>query len=193
MAALVQTQAERIEALRSLIPFLEVHLEYRGEEGEEGKPCDGLCRTCERRCSRASEVLYRQLRSRYPILDACGELLEELAYHHLPWRLGVYYVLVQPWDGFDRARREEWCQAGLEWLSQALADEGWRFIPTYTPEVELDRRKRHVDPVKSRDARIIQLRIDGASYHRIASTVGCSKSTVKAVLAAQVVRSGRTT
>jgi hypothetical protein len=188
----MQTREERCEALCSLLPFVEVHLDYRGDEEDEAEPCDERCLICRRRCSRASEVLYRQLRSRYPIMADIEELLGEMTYQHLTWSLGVYYVLVQPWDGFDRARREGWCRAGVEWLSDELAARGWRFIPTYTPEIELDRRKRHhVDPVKARDARIIQLRIEGASYHRIASVVGCSKSTVRAVLAAQTVRHGR--
>lgn len=194
-----QSLTERTEALRSLLPFVEVHLEYRGEEGEGPDSCDGLCFGCDRRCSRATEVLYRKLRSRYPIMCDLEVLLAELSYRHLPWALGVYYCLVQPWDGFDRARREEWCQAGLEWLSEELGESTlgltrrWREIPTYTPELELERHKRQADPVQARDARIIQLRIEGASYHRIASTVRCSKSTVRAVLAAQTVRQGRTT
>lgn len=188
-----QSLTERTEALRSLLPFVEVHLEYRGEEGTDSDSCAGLCFGCERRCSRATEVLYRKLRVRYPIMCDLEVLLSELSYRHLPWALGVYYCLVQPWDGFDRVRREEWCEAGLAWLSEELAARGWRFIDTYTPELELDRRKRQADPVQARDAHIIQLRIDGASYHRIASTVRCSKSTVRAVLAAQTVRQGRTT
>lgn len=195
-----QTPDERIEALRSLLPFIEVHLDYRGEADGEGEGCDSQCHGCIKRCTRAPEVLYRQLRGRYPIIHDIEALLPELSYRHLPWALGLYYCLVQPWDGFDRTRREEWCEAALAWLSEELATatlgltRPWREIPTYVPDLELDRHKRQpADPEKARDAHIIQLRIDGASYHRIASTVRCSKSTVQAVLAAQTVRQGRTT
>jgi len=213
----MQTREERVEALRTLLPLVEVHLafmdgspgaaEYGYSDGEEGapekaEPCIGdHCLHCTDRCPGFSwEQLWRGLRKDYPVIPDLEVLLDQLMYVDPRWRCGVYYTLVQPWDEYDRAHRQEWCQRGLEWLADELAantlgliSRTWRHIEPYVPRVEWGRKKRRgPDPRQLRDARIIALRTEGASYHRIASEVGCSKSTVRAVLAGHEVRRGRT-
>jgi hypothetical protein len=134
-----QTLAEKVEALRSLLPMVEVHLAfmdgspgaaaygYSEGEGEDGEgqaqtlECDGMCLVCRKRCPGEQwESLYRGLRKDYPILIDIEVLLGEMMHVEPRWRCGVYYTLIQPWDEFDRANREQWCQAGLEWLAAEL-------------------------------------------------------------------------
>lgn len=214
----MQTLSEKVEALKTLLPLVEVHLAFmdgsagaaeygyadggaEDGEGERAEPCIGdHCLSCTDRCPGFSwEQLWHELRKDYPMLPDIEILLHELMYVEPRWRCGVYYTLVQPWDEYDRAHRLEWCQCGLKWMAEELTTASlgltakWSPIPTYMPRVEWGRKKRKgPDPRHVRNARIIALRTEGASYHRIASEVGCSKSTVSAILAGHEVRRGRT-
>ena len=110
----MQTREERVEALRTLLPLVEVHLafmdgspgaaEYGYSDCEEGapekaEPCIGdHCLYCTDRCSGFSwEQLWRGLRKDYPVIPDPGPAGP--AHVRRPAGAAVYYTLVQPWDG----------------------------------------------------------------------------------------------
>jgi len=103
-------------------------------------------------------------------------LLEELTYEHADWASALYWVYVQPWDDWNRQRRNKWAGQGLEWLSERFV--GW--IPTYVPA-----GMPRPDPIGEKKRRIVALWYQRElSHHAIAQIVGCHKSYVGKVLAA---------
>ncbi|MCL5942758.1 MAG: helix-turn-helix domain-containing protein, partial [Actinobacteria bacterium] len=88
----------------------------------------------------------------------------------------LYWVYVQPWDGWERTRRHEWARLGIEWLADNF--KGW--LPTYVPP-----GLSAPDPADQKRRLIVVLRCQrGLSYSEIAKIVGCHRSYVGKVLAA---------
>lgn len=193
----MQTLAEKVEALRTLLPLVEAHLALMEHatadyaDAEEGEPppagppplpCDGDCASCDHHSLCRGEPWereYRRIRGAYPIIRRLERLLEELMYVEPRWRCGVYYTLVQPWDEYDRAHRQEWCERGLEWMAAQVHD-----VPTYEPW-----GARRVVVVSA--AQVVELRQEGCSIRQIARQLECSKSRVHQLLAAHGVRPER--
>ena len=144
---------------------------------------------------------YRALRKRYRIVDLEDALLR-LGEADIHMAQAVWAVFVEPWPGelclaerpalgtrtetigievrLERARLAE---DGVKWLAEHVDGD----VRGYgAPQQKL----RPV--VTDRDREIVRLRIAGKSYGQIVEAVGCSKSTVKAVLSGQKVRRGRT-
>lgn len=134
-----QSFAEKVEALKSLLPLLEAHLalhpassitqHYGDAEADPGPPrppdsCLGDCHNCHAQCREVAWANeWVRLRRAYPVLKKIETLMDQMMAEHADWRVGVYYTLVQPWDAFKREQREEWCRCGLEWLAEQLTDE----------------------------------------------------------------------
>jgi hypothetical protein len=197
--------AHNAAALIHLLPLMEAHLDKHGsivpraqwESTYEPPPkgyvppppepdCDGRCPVCpdfDRRCDLREEAWIREwerLWHQYEELHQLDGLLQELTVANPHWHSALYWVHVQPWDRFETERRKDWEKAGREWLAKEC--DGW--LPMVEPPVVT----RTVGP-KDRD--IIELRIEGLSYHAIAKQLGCSKTTIRAVLLGKEIRQGR--
>ena len=197
-------------ALESLLPLLECHLDLHGrivpraqwESTYDPPPagwvppkpepdCDGGCPRCAdfqtRRCHLLEERWaseWARLRKRYPVLGSLERLLADLMAERPHWASALYWVHVQPWDAWAKDKRAAWAREGIGWLCERI---DW-WLPVYVPEgMPVCARS---EGAKDRD--IIRLRIEGKSYHAIAKALGCSKSTVSAVLHGKEVRQGRT-
>jgi hypothetical protein len=205
---MIDRTAHNVAALESLLPLLECHLERHGRlvskaqwqstyEVQTGSPptperdCWLKCTICDafrtRNCTVREEGWaseWQRLRKQYPDLrnlECMGGLLDQLAYEHLRWRLAIYREFIQPWSDWERDRRATWAAEGVRWLAERI---DW-YLPTVTPKGMLERT------AGAKDRDIIELRIEGLSYHAIAKQLHCSKTTVRAVLAGKDVRRGR--
>lgn len=56
---------------------------------------------------------WAQLWGRYPQLEQLKELMNELGRKYPHWGLALYWIYVQPWDAFERTRRETWAREGV--------------------------------------------------------------------------------
>jgi hypothetical protein len=204
-----QNTAERVAALKTLLPLLEAHLDNHGRIVARAQwistyeppppgyvpptpepPCAGDCRPCPDfgvQCGLREVAWAREwdsLRGRYPHIFALEELLYDLAFVHPEQASATYWGYVQPWDAFDRPEWAARAEAGVEWIEERFVG----YVPTYVPKRQ--RAVRNTSDAE-RDALIIQLRIDGLSHNAIHNRVGCSKTTVGAVLRGLDVRRGR--
>lgn len=196
-------------ALETLLPLLEAHLDLHGrivaqaqwESTYDPPPkgwmpappepdCDHRCSECPqfpRRCTLREErwaAEWWKLRHRYPDLVQLEALLGDLMAEHPDWASALYWTHVQPWDAWNPKKRADWCREGIGWLCERIDD----WLPVYVPEgMPVCARSEG-----AKDREIVRLRIEGKSYHAIAKALGCSKSTVSAVLHGKEVRQGRT-
>lgn len=179
-----------VEALKSLLPLLEVHLLSRltpkalwvsMQPAGPGRPpepcCDYRCSFCPRHragCTLREESVFaewRRLRAQYPELTTLERLLDEMMSDRAlrRWAHALYWEYIQHWDAYEPERREEWARQGLLWL--AVQFRGW--LPVYVPE-GMPQRDQHDERV----AEMLRLRIRGFSFRRIAKEVGVPKTTV---------------
>ena len=153
-------------------------------------PCDERCWGCTLHCPDEGWVTeYRRLRRSYPVIKRLERLLElQIQYVHdgRRWKTAICGTYLTPWDLMEHGDWPALAEAGVAWLASQCHGE----VPVYQG-APLRRVRYTAAGKEERDTRIIELRVGGASYHRIASEVGCSKSTVRAVLAGQMVRRGR--
>jgi len=182
----VQTDAERRAAIESLLPIVEQHLNPEVDpRPDTGERCLGVCHSCE--LSHCSDELwnveYERLRGHYPLREL-EYLLSQLMYEHANWATALYWVYVQPWDGFERTRREEYAADGVAWISAEWAIRWPRLhIPTYIP--------RGMGRERTKAERIEDMLSAGFSYQRIVDDVGCSRRDIAAISRTVTVRSGQ--
>lgn len=212
-----QTLEEKIEALKSLLPLLEAHISCRmtqqygtGEGAPPERPqgwvppppepdCEPRCWECEdfKRGCTLLEIPhfheYERLRRAYPQLcqfEGKEGLLAHLMLEHADWAAALYWVYVEPWDRFDPERRQERAEEGVQWLAERFQG----YLPTYEPG-RRTRRSREPRMLSSeeRNAKIVELASPPYSWgwKRIANHLGCSETTISAVLSGRRVRSGR--
>jgi DNA-binding CsgD family transcriptional regulator len=204
----IQTHATRVEALKSVLPLLELHLDLicrvrsalGGAWESEPSPLDSVPKpklftpdmTCAIRCLICRDTLHCRdeawvlreimLRSAYH-LGEITDSLERLA-GFAPWgryyASAVYWEHVEPWTSWNPAKRREWSEYGLDFMAENI-----------TVDLEPFRMGNRQTGKLSRNEEIVRLREAGLSYHQISKTLRCSKSTVSALLSGRKVRSGR--
>jgi hypothetical protein len=182
----LQTPSEKAEAIRSLLPLIEAHLDRHPSSRLTPRYLDLDPLPAGPPHQAPSDepwlVEYSRLRRAYPIIDRLQKLLTELMYEHANWASALYWHYMQPWDNFNRDKRQDWAEAAVAWLAKRCPG----YIPTYHPQ-----GLRLIDHRALRDDEILALREEGLSYHAIAECVGCSKSTIRDVLRDRVVRPER--
>lgn len=188
--------AHNVVALPGLLPLLEAHIDLSGivsraqwESTYEPPPkgyippppepdCEGECPTCgdfrSRRCTLREERWaseWELLRAGYPELVSLEGLLADLMVVHPGWASALYWVHVQPWDGWELDRRKRWAEAGIEWLAEQFP--GW--LPVYVP--------KGMPAEQPLSVAAAELRADGLSCRQIARRLGVGKSSVHRALA----------
>jgi len=205
---LIQSHPNRVEALKSILPLLELHLDlisrvrsalgsaWESEPSPLDQPpkprlltpdmlCTVNCAECEDRVHCRDEAWMLQalaLRHTYH-LDAVTESLEHLAGTALwgrQWASAVYWQYVERWTSWNPKRRLEWSERGLDFMVEDVA-----------VDLQMFRVGNRQTGEVSRKDEIVSLREAGLSYHAIAQQLGCSKTTVSAALSGGRVRSGR--
>lgn len=206
---MTQTLDEKVNAVKSLLPMLTAHLDahpgYRivpraqwvSEPGPATVPraaCDERCVGCTLHCPDEGWVTeYRRLRRAYPVIRRLERLLE-LRIKLVPggegrrWKAAISGIYLTPWDVMAHGEWPALAEAGVRWLAEQCDGD----VPVFEGTVTMNRIRHTATGQEARDVRITELRIEGATYHRIAAIVGCSKSTVRAVLTGQKVRRGST-
>jgi len=196
----------RVESLKSVLPLLELHLDlisrvksalgnvWESEPSPLDEPraprlwtpdifCRCQCATCPDReeCRDEPWVLMAvQLRRAYR-LDVIADALVDLARTEPDgrlWAAAVYWEYVDPWERWNPEMRAIWSREGLDWLAESIRG------PLFPFQVGDGRQTMQM----IRNEEIVRLREAGLSYHKIAKTIGCSKSTVAAALSGKRVR-----
>ncbi len=182
----MQTHEQICAAIESLLPLLEQELDGPDPAREWTPPasCAGRsCWDCREKCKDIPLfAIWRQLRAAYPQLHALESLLNALMYEHANWASALYWVYIQPWDGFEQKRRQEYAREGIEWLATQWAERRLGWIPT----VEWGLPERH-----GRDTQIAGMLKQGFPWARICQEVGCSRRDVAAISRAIGVRPRR--
>ncbi len=204
---MTQTQAERIAALESLLPLLEAHLDYHGrttaparwESSYDPPPkgyvppppepdCHAACPTCRdfqtRRCTLREERWaheWAKLRGRYPQLTELEKMVGGMTYDRAHWAAALYWVYLEEWDVWNKARRCDWAKEAVAWLAKEFVG----YLPTYVPP-NLSATKKKTQYSR---ADVVRLFDEGLSYREIGRQLDISKSTVHYALKG---RSGRT-
>lgn len=205
---MIQTHDNRVAALKTVLPLLNVHLDLiarvKSALGNcwesEPSPLDTLPRpkvitpdqSCEAQCRTCPDPLHcqdeawvrvaQQWRHTYR-LDDIVRALERLAATTMgsQWAAAVYWEYVEPWTSWNPANRARWAEYGLGFMAQTIPD---RLVAFERPGEKVGKRSRDDEIVRLRD----ECRL---SHHEIAKTVGCSKATVGAVLRGARVLHGR--
>jgi hypothetical protein len=168
----VQTHAERVAAIESLLPLIEAELDPERDSGFalDGDGTEYLW-----------AVVYDTLRRAYPQLRNLEHLLQRMMFEHAGWRAALYWTYVQPWDDWHRAKRQEYAAAGLTWLADEWERE-WPYVPIPTYEIPgMSRRKTRAEQIDEMLSR-------GFSQRRICKDLGCSFRDVAAVSRARAGR-----
>lgn len=193
------TDESRLLRLADLLELLEAHIacplvqRYGDSEGPPPErprgwtppppepDCGGQCPPCPnfgRGCTLRELADFREwerLRRAYPELRQLEHLHRELMYQHANWASALYWVYVQPWDAFERDRREEYARLGLEWMSEHFVGE--------VPEAgERPKAGRRCSITPDSLERAVQLRADGLSLREIGRRLGVSKDALHRVL-----------
>ena len=195
-----QSKADRIFALESLLPLVEGHIAYRATQqygASEGPPpvrpkgwvpplpepdCQGHCDPCPDfgdDCTMRELFLFHEwerLRAAYPAIQQIEVLLGELMRTRASWGSALYWIYLQPWDNFERARREDYAKRGVEWLEERF--EG--YLPAYEPRQAGPGRPKTMTPGLLDQAR--ELRAEGLSFRQIERALGPSKDTISRAL-----------
>lgn len=205
---MIQSHENRVEALKSVLPLLELHHDLisrvRSALGNcwesEPSPLDLPAKPqlpevdtfCNVRCGicpeaiRCREVAWIRMAQRlwwtYHLgpVSAALERLSRTQLFGQTRAAAVYYSYVQPWPDWNPHKRLQWAEEGLSYMAESIPV---RLIPYRIGDKQTGKL--------SREDEIVRLREEGLSYHQIAKTVGCSKSTVSAILRGQGVRSQR--
>lgn len=183
----MQTIAEKVEALRTVLPLLHVHrpglrscIQYeRAPSGEPPPPPDPCaareCATCavylglvDGRCPAES---WEKVKRYYGIRYRTGAIERALGvlYDHSPaLSQSVYYEYVEPWTEFNPDNRAKWSEAGLHFLATYIPGD----IPFHSPDVlhepwRCEARKLHAE---------------GLSVRQIARALGRAKTRVWAAI-----------
>jgi hypothetical protein len=210
----MQSLDDKREAIKSLLPFIYYHLDfvpgalhvqrYGESEGNEGPPprayfidCNGRCQTClawhrsvgkKPACPPEERwvIEYGTLRRKYRIRDIETAILGLADFDRIIAQ-AVWMTWVEPWPEWTPRYDEAapLAEQGLEWLAHEIEGDVLGM-----GEMEPPRRTRI--SISERDRQIVQMRVDGASYGEIVRKLGCSKTTVRAVLADKRVSRGRT-
>jgi hypothetical protein len=205
---MIQTHENRVNALKSVLPLLDLHLDlicrvrsalggaWESEPSPLDQPpkpklitpdlfCVAQCLGCDDAVHCKDEAWVRQaqmLRWAYR-LDLVGDSLAKLAgmrlWGHL-WAEAVYWQYIELWTSWNPDKRREWSDRGLDYMA-------WDIPGDLFPFHMGDRQTGKL----TRNEEIVRLREAGMSFYTIAKTVGCSKTTVAAILHGKGVRSGR--
>lgn len=203
---MIQSTENRIDALRSVLPLLELHLDliapvksalggaWESEPSPLDTPpvprlptpfmfCRVQCPICKDALHCRDETWVRlqsQYRHEYR-LDAIADALIRLGQVKLfgaSRAAAVYWEYVCHWADWNPQRRRQWADEGLAYMSETIPGS---LIPFYTGGAFK----------RSQNEEIVYLREKGRSYRQIAKQVGCSKSHVCNVLHGQGVRPQR--
>lgn len=206
MEALVQTPAEKAEAIRSLLPMLTEHLhrhrhyhitpraQWVTEGGEPPHephaPCDERCVGCELHCPDEGWVSeYRRLRRAYPVIRRLERLLE-LRIKLVPggegrrWKAAISGIYLTPWDVMSHGEWPALAEAGVRWLAEQCGGE----VPTYQPQEDRWARERRK---RQETAEVVErLAGEGLSQRAIARRTGYSQPQVCRILSTQKATEG---
>ena len=192
----MQTIAEKVEALRTVLPLLHVHhppskscIKYErqptGEPPPSPDPCASLdCPTClvyqrlsDGRCPAEKwEATRRYYRIRYRTKNI-EDALDVLYLHSPAAAQAVYYEYVEPWSEFNPDTRGKWSEAGLHFLAAFIRGD----IPFHS-----------LDPVHERwryEAR--RLKREGLSVRQIAKRMDMGSASVQAAIHNVPIIAGR--
>lgn len=179
-----QDKAEKIAALRSVLPLLHAHHEMMGamrvrtsmeglqsEGGDEGWQ---HFRWTAPPLPEAQDLAWverqRRLSRRYR-LYAVTLSLQKLERHKPGWAAAIYYTYIEPWTEWNPDRRKEWAENGLEWMAEEIPGE----VPPYNPVA------RPAEQVRQRDAEIERMLHAGISRRAICRALRCGPNLVAAV------------
>lgn len=204
---LIQSHENRMDALRSVLPLLELHLDLiapvksalGGAWESEPSPLDSppephfpgpiaycrvLCPVCKDalRCTDEAWVRLQQEYRRDYRLDAIASALADLGQVRLFGQTraaAIYWEYVCYWREWNPQTRRQWADEGLSYMSEKIPG------PLF-PFCTVGREKA------SRNEEIVRLREQGLSYHKISKQLGVSKTTVNAALHGKRVLQGRT-
>ena len=185
-----QSPSERVEALISVLPKLTEHLHVHaaitsalshvvpGDDEEE--PFCGCGQAYCPKCDELWHALEESNMGRWRLRSVAFALIR---LHRTAPHLAkaVWHEYVELWPEWNPKDRERWADDGLLFMVEDIPGE----IPYCEAEAGPPRETE-------RDREILRLRdIEGLSYHAISKQVGCSKSTVHALLHGNCVRHGR--
>lgn len=210
-----QSKEERIEAIKSLLPWIGTHRDYmemaivirryHDARPEPAPPrpawatyadCHGECCLGEDRCEFQRECrgdswerVYRWLRTTYRMSDIEDALA--LLYKVKPsWGKAVIEEYVEPWCDWEHGGKPEPITPEAKLRREIRAELGIAWMekqPVLAGEIT------PWDGVReNRNQRILRLWSEGhRSFRKIARIVGCSHHTVAAVVRGQRLRDGR--
>jgi hypothetical protein len=183
----LQTIAEKVEALRTVLPLLHIHhpsfrscIQYeRAPSGEAPPPPDPCatreCGTCLVRLGLEKgkcpperwEKIGRYYSIRYRT-GAIEQALDELYNQSPALAQSVYYEYVEPWTEFNPGNRAKWSEAGLHFLATYIRGD----IPFHSPDVLHEPWRR--------EAR--KLHAEGLSIRQITRRLGRAYTSVRAAI-----------